>query len=129
MSVPAGVPASIRSLPAASRRKLPRLMLPSALRKMLGVRLTKSAAEQTRPLALVLTPFFHHTFVPPTSVPLVLSLWVPWTDRLLVKTCVPSSNLMLLSPLAQEVLLVTVMLPGLLLEVMPCLLFRKAMER
>ena len=50
MSVPAGVPALMRSLPGASLRKFPRLMLPSALRKMFGVRLTKSAGAHHQPL-------------------------------------------------------------------------------
>src|SRR5215510_2955239 len=129
ISVPAGVPALIRSLPGASLRKLPRLIVPSALRVTLGVRLTKSAALTTSPLALTLTPFFHQQLVLDTSVPVVWSLLVPWKDRLLVKTWVPVSNLMFSSPLSNDVLLATVMLPGLLLKVMPCFLFPKAIER
>src|SRR5215470_1098033 len=119
----------MRSLPDASLKKLPRLMLPSALRVTLGVRLTKSAALTTSPLALTLTPFFHQQLVLETSVPVVWSLLVPWKDRLLVKTWVPVSNLMFSSPLLNDVQLVTVMLPGLLLKVMPCFLFPKAIER
>src|SRR5215475_9405960 len=129
ISVPLGVPALIKSLPGASLRKLPRLMLPSALRVTEGVRLTKSAALTTSPLALTLTPFFHQQLVLETSVPLVWSLLVPWKDRLLVKTWVPVSNLMFSSPLLNDVQLVTVMLPGLLMKVMPCFLWLKAIER
>src|SRR5215510_9952651 len=129
ISVPLGVPALMRSLPGASLRKLPRLMVPSALRVTLGVRLTKSAALTTSPLALTLTPFFHQQLVLETSVPVVWSLFVPWKERLLVKTWVPVSNLMFSSPLLNEVQLVTVMLPGLLLKVMPCFLLLKAIER
>src|SRR6266511_875470 len=109
ISVPLGVPALMRSLP--------------------GVRLTKSAALTTSPLALTLTPFFHQQLVLETSVPVVWSLLVPWKERLLVKTCVPVSNLMFSWPLFNDVLLVTVMLPELLLKVMPCFLFPKAIER
>src|SRR5215475_7126270 len=129
ISVPLGVPALIRSLPVASLRKLPRLMLPSALRVMVGVRLTKSAALTTSPLALTLTPFIHRQLVLATSVPLILSLAPLWKDRLLVKMWVPESNLMLDWALFNDVLLVTVMLPGLELNVMPCFLLPKAIER
>jgi hypothetical protein len=49
----------------------------------------KSALLQTKPLALVLTPFFRQTLVPETSVPLVLSLEEVLYDKRLVKMCVP----------------------------------------
>src|SRR5215510_2116893 len=129
MSVPLGTPALIRSLPGASLRKLPMLMLPSALREMVGLRLTKSAALTTSPLALTLTPFFHQQLVLETSVPVVWSLLVPWKERLLVKTWVPLSNLMFSSPLSHDVLLANVMLPRFRLNVKPCFLFPKAIER
>ncbi len=54
ISVPLGVPALIKSLPEASLRKLPRLMLPLALRVTVGVRLRKSAALTTSPFPLTL---------------------------------------------------------------------------
>src|SRR4030095_16523808 len=129
ISVPLGVPALIRSLPAASLRKLPKLILPSALRVTVGERLTKSAALTTSPFPLVLTPLIHQQLVLLTSMPARLSLCAPAKDRLLVKTCDPSSNLILDSPLSQELLLVTVMLPGFELKVIPCFLLPKAIER
>src|SRR5262252_4825415 len=129
MSVPFGVPALIRSLPDASLRKFPRLMLPSALRDTKIVSVTKSAALTTSPFPLTLTPFIHQQFVFDTSVPLNLSLCVPAKDRLFVKMCDPVSNLKFDSPLSQDVLLVTVMLPGFELKVIPCFLLPKAIER
>jgi len=129
ISVPLGVPALIKSLPGASLRKLPRLILPSALRVTLGVRLTKSAALATSPFPLTLTPLIHQQFVFPTSVPMRSSLSVPAKDKLLVKTCEPSSNLRLASPLSHDVLFETVILPGFELKVMPCFLLPKAIER
>src|SRR6185295_2279028 len=105
MSVPLGVPAFIRSLPEASLRKLPRLMLPFAFRVTVGVRLTKSAALTSSPFPLTLTSLIHQQLVFPTSVPMRLSLSVPAKDRLLVKTCEPTSNLRFDSPLSHEVLL------------------------
>lgn len=46
-----------------------------------------------------------------------------------MKTCEPSSNLRLDSPLSHELLFVTVMLPGFELKVIPCFLLPKAIER
>ena len=89
----------------------------------------KSAALTSSPLPLTLTPFIHQQFVLDTSVPLNLSLCVPANDRLLVKMCDPVSNLMFDSPLSHDVLLVTVMLPGFELKVMPCFLLPNAIER
>jgi hypothetical protein len=83
MFVPAGVPAPIKSLPDASFRKLPRFGEPSALRRTEGVKLTKSAALAIKPLAFVLALFFHQTLDPDMSVPLVLSLEPPLSERLL----------------------------------------------
>ncbi|MNL82496.1 hypothetical protein D3C87_2098920 [compost metagenome] len=71
------VPAPFRSLPVASFRKLPRFGEPSAFRVNDAVKLTKSSSLANSPLALVLLLFFHHTLLPDTSVPLVLSLELP----------------------------------------------------
>ena len=129
MSVPLGVPALTKSLPGASRRKLPKLMLPSALRVTVGVRLRKSAVVTTSPFPLTVTSLIHQQFVLATSTPMRSSLSPPTNDRLLVKTCEPASNLRLDSPLFHEVLFATVMLPVFLLKVNPCCLLPKAIER
>src|SRR5262245_2244621 len=109
ISVPLGVPALMRSLPDASLRKLPRLIVPSALRVTLGVRLTKSAALTSSPLALTLTPFFHQQLVLETSVPVVWSLLVLWKDRLMVEVWVMVSYMLVLLSLIISVEIVIVM--------------------
>ncbi|MNF11972.1 hypothetical protein D3C80_2133270 [compost metagenome] len=75
---------------------MPRFGEPSALRVTEGVRVTKSAALANNPFAFVLLLFFHQTFVPDTSVPLVLSLEPPLNERLFVNICVPRSKAKLL---------------------------------
>lgn len=124
MSVPAGVPPSTRSLPAASKAKLPRLMLPSALRVKPpagGVRVTKSAAEMTLvPPLLSLLLFFQKRFVVPVNVPLVASDEPELNEALFVKVAVlPVRKLKFDWALFTEVLFSTVILPGLLLSVIP----------
>ena len=108
--------------------ELPRLMVPSAFRVTVGVRLTKSAAHRSH-TALTLAPFSPAVIAGDVCAGGMVAVG-PWKERLLVKTCVPLSNLMFSSPLSHEVLLANVMLPRLRLkEGRPCFLLPRAIER
>src|SRR4051794_27840461 len=122
MSVPLGVPPLTRSLPETSFAKLPRLMLPSALRVKPPVGTVndwKSALEITLvPPLLSLAPLFQKRLVVPVSVLNVASELPAFSEALLVNTLFPPERK--LKPdwtLLNDVLLVTVIGPGLLLSV------------
>ena len=130
ISVPLGAPALSRSLPGGQPEEI------SEVDAAVGVADDgwREADEISRAHDQPFGVDAHAVFPPAVRISrrpcrCVWSLSVPAKERLLVKMCVPSSNLMFSSPLSHEVLLVTVMLPGLELKVMPCFLLPKAIER
>src|SRR3954463_7353226 len=133
MSVPLGVPPLTRSEPEASLQKLPRLMLPSALRAKLegAVSDWKSDAEITFvPPLLSLAPLFQNRFVVPVSVSNVASELPALSEALLVNTlCPPERKLKFDWVLLNDVLFTTWIGPGLLLSVIPWWRLSKAMQR